>query len=197
MTWISSRSIQISLSPRHCFRTMRSGRRGPRWFVRCMRTPSFTSPPSIIRKRVAPSTPQLCGDSGFRQRRRLRTGLRASRHRHLPYIYELRSVEGSLPSDWLRSIAAPLCGTRHQHHQRIPELRRRGRRWDNQRGSGETLDGAGANVGGFSVSARRPIGGKADEYPAHYEYAYKILQDPRFKKVLEVTEEEKRRYMGG
>ena len=46
------------------------------------------------------------------------------------------------------------------------------------------------------VSARSPIGGKADEYPAHYEYAYKILQDPRFKKVLEVTEEEKRRYMG-
>ena len=46
------------------------------------------------------------------------------------------------------------------------------------------------------VNAGRPIGGKADEYPAHYEYAYKILRDPRFKKVLEVTEEEKRRYIG-
>ena len=39
-----------------------------------------------------------------------------------------------------------------------------------------------------------PLGGKADEYTAHYEYAYKILMDPRFKKVLNVTEEEKKRY---
>src|SRR5438876_6654214 len=36
-----------------------------------------------------------------------------------------------------------------------------------------------------------PIGGKADEYGAHYQYAYKILRDPRFKKVLNVTDEEK------
>jgi hypothetical protein len=39
-----------------------------------------------------------------------------------------------------------------------------------------------------------PLGGKADEYAAHYQYAYKILMDPRFKKVLNVTEEEKTRY---
>ena len=46
------------------------------------------------------------------------------------------------------------------------------------------------------VGTLKPIGGKADEYPAHYEYAYNILRDPRFKQVLDVTEEEKRRYMG-
>ena len=39
-----------------------------------------------------------------------------------------------------------------------------------------------------------PIGGKADEYAAHYQYAYKILMDPRFKKMLQVTDEEKNRY---
>src|SRR6266487_136314 len=39
-----------------------------------------------------------------------------------------------------------------------------------------------------------PIGGKADEYGAHYQYAYKILKDPRFKKVLDVTNEDKVRY---
>ena len=39
-----------------------------------------------------------------------------------------------------------------------------------------------------------PIGGKADEYGAHYQYAYRILTDPRFKKVLNVTDEEKVRY---
>jgi hypothetical protein len=39
-----------------------------------------------------------------------------------------------------------------------------------------------------------PIGGKADEYGAHYQYAYKILTDPRFKRVLNVTDEEKKRY---
>ena len=45
-----------------------------------------------------------------------------------------------------------------------------------------------------SPRGRAPIGGKADEYKAHYEYAFKILMDPRFKKVLAVTEEEKSRY---
>jgi hypothetical protein len=40
----------------------------------------------------------------------------------------------------------------------------------------------------------KTIGGKADEYPAHYEYAFKILMDPRFKKVLSLTDEEKNRY---
>lgn len=39
-----------------------------------------------------------------------------------------------------------------------------------------------------------PIGGKADEYTAHYQYAFKILTDPRFKKVLKMTDEEKNRY---
>ncbi len=39
-----------------------------------------------------------------------------------------------------------------------------------------------------------PIGGKADEYTAHYQYAFKILTDPRFKKVLNLTAEEKARY---
>jgi len=38
------------------------------------------------------------------------------------------------------------------------------------------------------------LGGKADEYGAHYQYAYKILTDPRFKKVLNVTDEERQRY---
>jgi hypothetical protein len=41
---------------------------------------------------------------------------------------------------------------------------------------------------------KTPMGGKADEYAAHYEYAFKILTDPRFKKVLTLTEEEKKRY---
>ena len=43
-------------------------------------------------------------------------------------------------------------------------------------------------------SAVEPIGGKADEYTAHYQYAFKILTDPRFKKVLNVSDEEKVRY---
>jgi hypothetical protein len=45
-----------------------------------------------------------------------------------------------------------------------------------------------------SPVGRTPIGGKADEYKAHYDYAFKILMDPRFKKVLALTEEEKVRY---
>ena len=36
------------------------------------------------------------------------------------------------------------------------------------------------------VSPSGGIGGKANEYKAHYEYAYKILTDPRFKKVLQI-----------
>ena len=39
-----------------------------------------------------------------------------------------------------------------------------------------------------------PLGGKADEYGAHYQYAFKILTDPRFKKMLTVTDEERQRY---
>jgi Protein of unknown function (DUF1501) len=38
------------------------------------------------------------------------------------------------------------------------------------------------------------IGGKANEYKAHYEYAFKILMDPRFKKVLDISEQDKIRY---
>ena len=38
------------------------------------------------------------------------------------------------------------------------------------------------------------FGPKADEYKSSYEYAIKILRDPRFKKALTVTEEDKKRY---
>jgi len=44
------------------------------------------------------------------------------------------------------------------------------------------------------VGSDAPIGGKADEYTAHYEYAFKILTDPRFKKLLKVSDDEKKRY---
>ena len=44
------------------------------------------------------------------------------------------------------------------------------------------------------VSPSAGIGGKANEYKAHYEYAYKILTDPRFKKVLNLSDEDKARY---
>jgi Protein of unknown function (DUF1501) len=45
-----------------------------------------------------------------------------------------------------------------------------------------------------SPVGKEPIGGKADEYPAHYEYAFKILMDARFKKVLTLSEQDKARY---
>jgi hypothetical protein len=38
------------------------------------------------------------------------------------------------------------------------------------------------------------LGEKADEYGAHYNYAFKLLTDPRFKKMLGITAEEKKRY---
>jgi uncharacterized protein DUF1501 len=44
------------------------------------------------------------------------------------------------------------------------------------------------------VSPSGAIGGKANEYKAHYEYAFKILMDPRFKKVLNISEKDKIRY---
>src|SRR5438309_8903516 len=44
------------------------------------------------------------------------------------------------------------------------------------------------------VSPSGGIGGKANEYKAHYEYAYKILTDARFKKVLTISDEDKNRY---
>jgi len=45
-----------------------------------------------------------------------------------------------------------------------------------------------------SPSGKSPIGGKADDYKAHYEYAFKILMDERFKKVLQLSQEDKARY---
>ncbi len=47
-----------------------------------------------------------------------------------------------------------------------------------------------------SPAMTNKIGGKADEYQAHYQYAYKLLMDQRFKKVLQVTPEERERYVG-
>jgi hypothetical protein len=44
------------------------------------------------------------------------------------------------------------------------------------------------------VSPSGGIGGKAGEYKAHYEYAYKILTDPRLKKVLQINDQDKARY---
>jgi hypothetical protein len=44
------------------------------------------------------------------------------------------------------------------------------------------------------VSAGRGVGEKADEYESDYAYAYKLLMDPRFRKILQLTEEEKKRY---
>jgi hypothetical protein len=38
------------------------------------------------------------------------------------------------------------------------------------------------------------IGPKADEYKASYDYAIRLLLDPRFKKALALTEEDKKRY---
>jgi hypothetical protein len=44
------------------------------------------------------------------------------------------------------------------------------------------------------VSPGRDVGEKVDEYQADYAYAYKLLTDPRFKKMLALTDEEKKRY---
>src|SRR5215467_9586770 len=44
------------------------------------------------------------------------------------------------------------------------------------------------------VSNGKGVGHKADEYEADYAYAYKLLMDPRFRKILALTEEEKKRY---
>jgi hypothetical protein len=43
-------------------------------------------------------------------------------------------------------------------------------------------------------SQSSPIGGKSDEYRAHYDYAFKLLMDPKFKKMLTLTDEDKARY---
>jgi hypothetical protein len=42
--------------------------------------------------------------------------------------------------------------------------------------------------------ADRQLGWKAEEYRAHYDYAYDILRNPLFPQVLALTEEEKKRY---
>ena len=47
-----------------------------------------------------------------------------------------------------------------------------------------------------SPVGEHPIGSKATEYAAHYQYAYRILQDQRFKKALVMSDEDKLRYMG-
>jgi len=45
-----------------------------------------------------------------------------------------------------------------------------------------------------STAPNTKIGPKADEYKASYDYAIRLLLDPRFKKVMGITEEEKKRY---
>ena len=45
-----------------------------------------------------------------------------------------------------------------------------------------------------SEASDADLGKKAEEYKSHYEYAYRLLSDARFKKVLNLTEEEKKRY---
>ena len=45
-----------------------------------------------------------------------------------------------------------------------------------------------------SIDGRGSIGEKAGEYDAHYQYAFNLLQDPRFKAMFDVSEEEKSRY---
>jgi hypothetical protein len=45
-----------------------------------------------------------------------------------------------------------------------------------------------------SPAGKALIGEKADEYGAHYRYAYQLLMDPRFKKMLSLNDEEKKRY---
>ena len=45
-----------------------------------------------------------------------------------------------------------------------------------------------------SPVGRSPMGDRAEEYGAHYQYAYQLLMDPRFKKMLALTDAEKKRY---
>lgn len=44
---------------------------------------------------------------------------------------------------------------------------------------------------------RASLGDKASDYKAFYKNAYRILDDPRWKRVFEVSEEEKKRYSNG
>jgi len=43
-------------------------------------------------------------------------------------------------------------------------------------------------------SSSAPLGTKGEEYGSAYQYAFELLGDPRFKKVLALTDEEKKRY---
>lgn len=45
-----------------------------------------------------------------------------------------------------------------------------------------------------SPAERASLGDKAEEYKAYYDYAHRILDDPRWKKVFKVTDEEKKRW---
>lgn len=45
-----------------------------------------------------------------------------------------------------------------------------------------------------SPSASGSLGPKAEEYKSSYDYAIKLLLDPRFKKVLQLSDEDKKRY---
>jgi len=45
-----------------------------------------------------------------------------------------------------------------------------------------------------SPAERKSLGDKAEEYKAHYDYAYRILDDSRWKNVFKVTDAEKKRW---
>jgi hypothetical protein len=47
-----------------------------------------------------------------------------------------------------------------------------------------------------SPIASATMGKKDEEYRSHYDYAFKLLQDARFRKALQLTDEEKKRYVG-
>ncbi len=49
-------------------------------------------------------------------------------------------------------------------------------------------------LGEVSTSDESALGEKASEYQAFYDYSYKILKDPRWAQVFNVTEQEKQRY---
>ena len=48
-----------------------------------------------------------------------------------------------------------------------------------------------------SPAVRSSLGDKASDYRAFYQNAYRILDDPRWKKIFDVSEEEKERYANG
>ena len=48
-----------------------------------------------------------------------------------------------------------------------------------------------------SPRAQKGLGDKAHDYRTFYDYAYRILNDPRWPKVFEITEQDKQRYGSG